>query len=64
MLAFSLTCLMEILGILPGRTITDEILHNKAFNIKKKNRNMMNIVTELPQWVINFLDKKTALLAH
>ena len=55
---------MEILGILPGRTITDEILHNKAFNIKKKNRNMMNIVTELPQWVINFLDKKTALLAH
>ena len=38
MLAFSLTWLMEILGILPRRTITDEILHNKAFNIKKKSK--------------------------
>ena len=39
---------------LPRRIIADKVLRDKAFNITKKFRNMMNISVHLPQEFINF----------
>ena len=42
---------------LTRRTVSHEILHNKASNISKIIGNMMDIKGFLLQWFINFFDK-------
>ena len=46
---------------LPRRTIGDEVLHDKAFNIAKI-RNMMDINVDLLQWFINVLTNRPICL--
>ena len=47
---------------LTKRTASDKTLHNKAFNIAKKKKKMMDIKKVLLQWLINFLIKNPLCL--
>ena len=45
---------------LTGRTTSDKILRDKAFNIAKNKKKMMDINVNLLQWFYKFFDIKTS----